>query len=149
FGLAAVMVGWSAFRTDDGLSGRLHSAPMSGQSHRLGVVHLAGSGGALGRLQIGLPSFDRDLDRRIGGVAPKFTPVENHRVEPPRVLALAVGDRVRKHVATPDVFDNAAMSAGIARQAGMARRIDVAGAHAVAWPESRRRRRRPVETAAG
>ncbi len=51
-------------------------------------------------------------------------------------------------MASPDAFNDAGMSAGIARQAGMAGRIDVAGAHAVAWLEFRRRRRRPIETAA-
>src|SRR6266478_7764640 len=103
----------------------------------------------LSRLQIRLPGLDRHLDGRIGGLAPEFAPGENHSVEPMRVLTLAVRDRVRKHVATPDAFDDPGMSAGIARQAGMAWRIDVAGAHAVAWLEFRRRRRRPVETAAG
>src|SRR5882672_6902789 len=104
---------------------------------------------ALSRLQIRLPGLDRNLDGRIGGLAPEFAPVENHSVEPVRVLTLAVRDRVRKHVATPGAFDDAGMSAGIARQAGVAGRIDVAGAHAVAWLEFRRCRRRPVETAAG
>src|SRR5467141_5348396 len=96
-------------------------------------------GRALSRLQIRLPGLDRNLDGRIGVLAPEFAPVENHGVEPVRVLTLAVRDRVRKHVATPDAFDDPGMSTGIARQAGMAGRIDVAGAHAVAWLEFRRR----------
>src|SRR5215468_5565668 len=100
------------------------------------------------RLQIRLPGLDRHLDGRIGGLAPEFAPVEDHSVEPVRVLTLAVRDCVRKHVASADAFDDAGMSAGIARQAGMAGRIDVAGAHAVAWRKFRRCRRRPVETAA-
>ena len=58
-----------------------------------------------------------------------------------RVLALAGRDRVRKHVAAPDMFDGAAMSAGVARQAGMGRRIDVPRPHPIAGLEARRRAR--------
>src|SRR5215831_10658422 len=115
---------------------------------RKSATHPTAPPSSLSRLQIRLPSLDRDLHGRIGSRAPKLAPIENHSVEPVRVFTLAIHHRVGKHMAAPDAFDDAGMSAGIAWQACMAWRIDVAGAHAVAWLEFRRRRRRPVETAA-
>src|ERR1700692_4976660 len=41
------------------------------------------------RFQIRLERLDRDLERRVGSLAPQFAAVEQHGVEPLRIVALA------------------------------------------------------------
>src|SRR6185437_3015361 len=90
-------------------------------------------------LQIRLEGLDRDLQRRIGVVAPKIAAGEHDGIEPLRIVALALRGAVRKHMAAVDALDDPGVAAGVTRQARMRDRIDVPGANAVADGEHRRR----------
>src|SRR5262249_29950226 len=100
------------------------------------------------RIEIGLERVDRDLQRGFGIGAPQFAAVERHGVEPLRIVAPVGGDRIRERMAAVHELDHADASAGIARQPGMRRRMDVLGPHPVARLEARRPLRLPEERAA-
>src|SRR5580693_1115781 len=59
------------------------------------------------RFQIRLERLDRDLERRVGSRAPQFAAVEQHGVEPLRIVALAERGDIGKDMAAADRFDNA------------------------------------------
>src|SRR6516164_5488818 len=101
------------------------------------------------RREVGLECLDRYLDRRIGLVAPQFACGEDHCIEPLRVLAGADRGSVGKDVAPAHRLDDAELAAGIAREAGMLRRMDVFGPYCVAYLEARRTRRGPIEMREG
>src|SRR5579883_2210594 len=91
-------------------------------------------------IEILLPQVEIDGIRRIGGLAPQRPRGETHGVEVLRVLALELRVRIGKDVRTMVPLDDAQLAAHIARQAGMAGRVQLAGAHRLAWREARARR---------
>src|SRR5215472_1367803 len=97
------------------------------------------------RQEVGLESFDRDLDCGVGLLAPQFPAGEDHRVEPLWVLARPNRGAIRKYVATANRLDRAELAACVARQTGMCRGMNVLSAHNVTLLEARRGRRRPTE----
>src|SRR3954469_19273072 len=99
-------------------------------------------------LQIGLEGLDRYLDCRVDIRTPQLGAVEDHGVEPLRVLARTRRRRIGKHVTAVVAFDYADMAARVAWQPGVCGGMNVPGAHAITWPELRRRRSRAVELAA-
>src|SRR6516164_9917423 len=99
----------------------------------------------LRRLEIGLPRLDRDFERGIAALAPQFTAVEYHGVEPVRFLAAAGDHRIGEDVAAADAFDDADVAADVARQARVADGMHVLHADAVADRKARRRCGRPLE----
>src|SRR5262249_29324965 len=94
---------------------------------------------ASGRLEVGFPGIDRDLELRIGVRPPQFTALEAHRIEPAPVLAETRRVAVREHVAATHAVARADRAPPIARQARVPARVLVAGAYAVAFLEPRRR----------
>src|SRR5580658_2302969 len=70
------------------------------------------------RLQIRLERVDRDLQRGVGILAPQFAAIEQHGVEPLRIVAFAERGGVRKDMAAADRLDDADFFACIARQTG-------------------------------
>src|SRR5215471_12946176 len=93
---------------------------------------------SLGRLQIWLEGIDRYINCWIGIRAPQFAPIEDHRIEPLRVVALADRNRIREHVTAAAKFDHAELSAGVARQPRVRPGMDIQGAHTIADLESGR-----------
>src|SRR5215469_10872617 len=57
-----------------------------------------GSTGMSGRIEIGLKGVDRNLQRRIAVRPPQLAPLEEHGIEPLRVIARAGGGAVGKNV---------------------------------------------------
>src|SRR5690606_4351161 len=94
------------------------------------------SGAASRLFQIGLPGVDRDLQRRVGVIAPQFAPVEPYAIQPLRVLAGAERIAVGKNVETDHALDRADTAAHVARQPRVRAGMDVPGAHAVAGLEA-------------
>src|SRR5580693_7898489 len=96
---------WSLIRefSDYGFRLSLRSAGMTGSC----------------RLQIRLERFDRDLERRVGALAPQFATVEQHGVEPLRIVALAEGCGIGKDMAAANGLDDTDLFARVARQAGV------------------------------
>src|SRR5215472_418481 len=76
------------------------------------------------RHEVGLECLDRYLDRRVGLLAPQFARGEDDCIEPLRILAGADRGSVGKDVAPAHRLDYAELTAGIAREAGMRRRMD-------------------------
>src|SRR5689334_9906632 len=108
------------------------------------VARRAASGSISGGLKIGLPCFDRDLECRIGALAPQFAAVEQHGIKPLRILALADRYAVGEDVATAHAFDHPDMAARVARQAGVCLRMNVLSAHPVTDIEARDGAGRPA-----
>src|SRR5262245_34341624 len=71
------------------------------------------------RLKGRYPRLDRHLQSRIGASAPQFAAVEQHGIEPLRILALADRDAVREDVMPAHAFDHADAPSRVARQPGM------------------------------
>src|SRR5450631_426753 len=92
----------------------------------------AGSTVMSGRFQIRLESLDRDSQGRVDVRPPEQAAVEHHGVEPLRILAPAGRDGVRKDVATAERLYHPFTAARVARQARVARRVDVLRVHSVA-----------------
>src|SRR5215468_7639482 len=92
----------------------------------------------LGGLQIWLEGIDRYINCWIGIRAPQFAPIEDHSIEPLRVVALADRNRIREHVTAAAKFDHAELSAGVARQPRVRPGMDIQGAHTIADLESGR-----------
>src|SRR5579862_3827465 len=128
---------WSLIREFSDYGFRLSRSLSSGRPLRAGPVGSAGMTGSC-RFQIRLERVDRDLQRGIGILAPQFAAVEQHGVEPLRIVAFAEGRGVGKDVAAADRLDDPDFFARIARQPGVGLRMDVLGAHAVAGLEAGR-----------
>src|SRR5687768_8614919 len=88
--------------------------------------------------QVAFPQIDVDVLVRLGSVAPELAGVESHAVDELRVLAEAVGVGIWKNHAAVDKLDDAAFAAGVAGQPRMARRVEVARHHGIAWLEAGR-----------
>src|ERR1700689_2006829 len=71
------------------------------------------------RFQIRLERLDRNLERRVGFLAPQFAAVEQHGVEPLRIVTLAERGGVRKDMAAADRLDGADFFGRGAREAGV------------------------------
>src|SRR5262245_21559361 len=99
------------------------------------------------RLEVGLERVDRDLEARLGVRAPQLGAVEHHGIEPLRIVALVDRDRVGERLAAVDELHHADLAAGVARQPGMRRRVDVLGAHPVTGLEASARARLAIERA--
>src|SRR5438105_14172102 len=102
-----------------------------------------------GRLQVRLEGFDRDLQRRIGALAPELAAIEDHRVQPLRILAAAGRRGVREDVASAHRLDDANTATRVTRQARVARRVDGLRAHPIARLEPRLAAGRAKERATG
>src|SRR5262249_52401936 len=89
--------------------------------------------------------LDRHLDQRVGLLAPQFARGTDHRIEPLRVLASADRRRVRKDMAAATRLDRPELVAGIARQTGVRRRVDISGAYGVPCLEPRWSRPWPIK----
>src|SRR3984957_4952025 len=100
------------------------------------------------RLQIRLERVDRDLQRGIGSLAPQFAAVEQHGVEPLRIVAPAERGGVGKDMAAADRLDDTDFFARVAWEAGVGLGVNVFGAHAVAGLEAGRGFGRAAERAA-
>src|SRR5947209_13560844 len=85
----------------------------------------------------------------IGRVAPEFAGFEPDCVEPLWTLAGTVRVGVRKDEATMQALDDALLGAGVARQPGVARRMEVTGPDPVAHGEAGCLGDWPVVRAAG
>src|SRR4051812_45360064 len=79
-----------------------------------------------GWLKIRLPAVDRHAESRIGVSPPKLRSLEDHRVDPLRVLALAMRIGVGEDVAALTLLYDAELAAGIARQPRVTGRIHIA-----------------------
>src|SRR6516225_5630044 len=101
------------------------------------------------RHEVGLECLDRYLDRRVGLLAPQFARGEDDCIEPLRILAGADRGSVGKDVAPAHRLEHAELAAGIAREAGMRRRMDFFGPYCVACLEARRTRRPPIKMREG
>src|SRR5271166_1087067 len=97
------------------------------------------------RHEVGLEGFDRHLRCRVGLLAPQFAGTKDYGVKPLRVLAGAERRGVRKDVTAANRLDRPEFAAGVARQAGMRRRMDILGPHRIAWLETGGRCRRALE----
>src|SRR5579872_4394403 len=89
------------------------------------------------QLQIRLERLDRNFERRIARLAPQFAAVEQHRVDPLRVFTFADRNHVGIDVTAADGFDDAGLAARVARQPRVSLRVNVFGAHLVAWLKTR------------
>src|SRR5262249_30700257 len=96
---------------------------------------------ASGRLEVGFPGIDRDLEFRVALRAPQLAAVEAHGIEPLRIFAGARRVAVGKDVAAVHALDGAHVAADVARQAGVRARVQVLGADPIASLEPRGRRR--------
>src|SRR5712691_12850503 len=117
-----------------------HGSRNTGSPQSSGMPGRLAADAASGRLEIGFPGIDRDLQLGIALGAPQFATLELHGIEPLRLLAGARRIAVGKHVAPADTLDRADMATHVARQTRMPARMHVPGAHPVARPEARRRR---------
>src|SRR5688500_3430878 len=102
------------------------------------VAQRAAAGSMSGWLKIGLPRLDRNLARRVGALAPQLARLEQHGVEPLRILAFADGNGIGKHVEAAHAIHDAGLATRVAREARMCVRMDVLCSHTVALLEPRR-----------
>src|SRR5262249_24603385 len=79
----------------------------------------------------GLERVDRHADGGIRVLAPQLTALEDHRVEPLRVLAPSRRGRVGEDVAAVDALDHADVSAHVTREARVRQGVEVPRAHAL------------------
>src|SRR5260370_13335746 len=105
-----------------------HGSRKTGSRKSSGMPGRLAADPASGRLEIGFPGIDRDLQFRVALGAPQFAALEAHGVEPPRILARARRIAVGKDVAAVHALDRAEMAADVARQARMPSRMQVPGA---------------------
>src|SRR5260370_11045270 len=116
-----------------------HGSRNKGSPQSSGMPGRLAADAASGRLEIGFPGIDQDLQLRVALGAPQFAALELHGVEPLRLLAGTRRIAVGKDVAAVHALDRAEMAANVARQARMPTRVHGPGAHPVAWLEARRR----------
>src|SRR5712691_1288509 len=109
-----------------------HGSPKTGSPESSGIPGRLAAASASGRLEIGFPGIDRDLQLRVALGAPQFAALEAHGVEPLRILAGARRIAVGKDMAAVRARDGAQVAPDIARQARMPARMHVPGAHPVA-----------------
>src|SRR5262249_8256681 len=91
-------------------------------------------------LEIALPKVDEHPLRLLGSVSPQLAGLEGDAVERLGTAAPPMRVRVRQNVDAVDGMDAPAVTAGVARQARVARRLPVAREDGVARLEARRRR---------
>src|SRR5207249_8525505 len=91
-----------------------------------------------GRLEVGFPGIDGNLELRIALGTPQFAALEAYRIAPLRILARPRRVGVGKHVAAAHELDRAGVAADITRQPRVPARMHVSGAHLVARLEPRR-----------
>ena len=97
-------------------------------SRGIGAAASAAARRSSGRLKIALPGIDADGERRVAPLAPELGPGEAHRVEPLRFLARPRARSLRRRRGRRgSARPRRRLSAGVAGQAGMADRMDVAG----------------------
>src|SRR4029077_3120007 len=92
---------------------------------------------ASGGLKIVVPQRDHDGVLGFCLFAPQFACRETNRVNVLRLLAQALGIGVGEHEHAVVALDDAELSARVAREARMHRRVDVAGADALTNLERR------------
>src|SRR5260370_37672843 len=109
-----------------------HGSRHKGSPQSSGMPGRLAADTASGRLEIGFPGIDRDLQFRFALGAPQFAALEAHGVEPLRILARARRIAVGKDVAAVHALDRAEVGADVARQARLPSRMQIPGAHPVA-----------------
>src|ERR1044071_6642598 len=93
--------------------------------------------------EIRLKCFDGDFQLCVRLRAPKLLGIEAHGIKPLRIFAFARGDGIGKDMSPMQALNPPRVAARVAWQACMRRWVNILGAHAVAYFEKCRRRRRP------